>query len=154
MKLQRREFLRLASAAAAMPAVSRSANAQSYPTRPITMIVPFPAGGPTDLIARVIGERMRASLGQSVVIENTSGAANGSVGVGRLVRSAPDGYTIGIGHWSSNVVNGAIYSLPYDLLKDLEPLALATTNPLVFVGKNAITAKNFAGAGTVDESQA
>ena len=118
------------------------------------MIVPFPAGGPTDLIARVIGERMRSSLGQSVVIENTSGAANGSVGVGRLVRSAPDGYTIGIGHWSSNVVNGAIYSLPYDLLKDLEPLALATRNPLVLVGKNAITAKNFAEAGTMDESQA
>ena len=80
MKLQRREFLRLASAATTMPAVSRSADAQSYPTRPITMIVPFPAGGPTDLIARVIGERMRSSLGQSVVIENTSGAANGSVG--------------------------------------------------------------------------
>ena len=85
---------------------------------------------------------MGASLGQSVVIENTSGAANGSVGVGRLARAAPDGYTIRIGHWSSNVVNGAIYSLQYDLLKDLEPLALLTTNPLVLVGKNALAAQN------------
>jgi tripartite-type tricarboxylate transporter receptor subunit TctC len=142
MKVLRREFLRLAAAAAAMPAISRAANAQSFPTRPITMIVPFPAGGPTDLIARIVAEGMRASLGQTVVIENTSGAANGSVGVGRLVRSAPDGYTFGIGHWSSNVVNGAMYSLPYDLLKDLEPIALVTTNPLVLVGKNALAAKN------------
>ena len=85
---------------------------------------------------------MGASLGQSVVIENTSGAANGSVGVGRLARAAPDGYTIRIGHWSSNVVNGAIYSLQYDLLKDLEPLALLTTNPLVLVGKDALAAQN------------
>ena len=141
MAPSRRRFLQLAASAAAfpMPGVAR---AQAYPARPISLIVPFPAGGPTDFIARVLAERMRASLGQTVVIENTSGAANGSVGVGRLARAAPDGYTVGIGHWSSNVVNGAIYSLPYDLLKDLEPLALLTTNPLVLVGKNALAAKN------------
>ena len=141
MEPSRRRFLQLAASAAAfpMPGVAR---AQAYPARPISLIVPFPAGGPTDFIARVLAERMRASLGQTVVIENTSGAANGSVGVGRLARAAPDGYTVGIGHWSSNVVNGAIYSLPYDLLKDLEPLALVTTNPLVLVGKNALAAKN------------
>jgi len=141
MEPSRRRFLQLAASAAAfpMPGVAR---AQAYPARPISLIVPFPAGGPTDFIARVLAERMRASLGQTVVIENTSGAANGSVGVGRLARAAPDGYTVGIGHWSSNVVNGAIYSLPYDLLKDLEPLALLTTNPLVLVGKNALAAKN------------
>jgi tripartite-type tricarboxylate transporter receptor subunit TctC len=141
MEPSRRRFLQLAASAAAFP-MPGGARAQAYPARPISLIVPFPAGGPTDFIARVLAERMRASLGQTVVIENTSGAANGSVGVGRLARAAPDGYTIGIGHWSSNVVNGAIYSLPYDLLKDLEPLALLTTNPLVLVGKNALAAKN------------
>jgi tripartite-type tricarboxylate transporter receptor subunit TctC len=142
MKFPRRHFLHLAAGAAALPAIPRVAWAQAYPARPITMIVPFPAGGPTDLIARVLAERMRGWLGQTVVVENASGAANGSVGVGRLVRSAPDGYTLGIGHWSNNVVNGAMYSLPDDLLKDLEPLALLTTNPLVLVGKNALAAKN------------
>jgi tripartite-type tricarboxylate transporter receptor subunit TctC len=140
MESSRRRFLQLAASAAAFP-MSRLARAQAYPARPISLIVPFPAGGPTDFIARVLAERMRASLEQTVVIENTSGAANGSVGVGRLARAAPDGYTVGIGHWSSNVVNGA-YSLPYDLLKDFEPLALLTTNPLVLVGKNALAAKN------------
>jgi tripartite-type tricarboxylate transporter receptor subunit TctC len=141
MERSRRRFLKLAASAAAFP-LSGLARAQVYPARPISLIVPFPAGGPTDFIARVLAERMRASLEQTVVVENTSGAANGSVGVGRLARAAPDGYTIGIGHWSSNVVNGAIYSLPYDLLTDFEPLALLTTNPLVLVGKNALAAKN------------
>jgi tripartite-type tricarboxylate transporter receptor subunit TctC len=136
MNLPRRRFLHLAAGAIALPAVARHASASAYPTRPITLIVPFPAGGPTDVIARIIAERMRAVLGQTVVVENTSGAANGSVGIGRLVRSAPDGYTLGIGHWSSNVVNGAIYSLPYDLLRDLEPIALIASNPIVLVGKH------------------
>jgi tripartite-type tricarboxylate transporter receptor subunit TctC len=136
MKLPRRRFLHLATGAIALPAVARHALANTYPNRPITLIVPFPAGGPTDVIARIISERMRASLGQTVVVENTSGAANGSIGIGRLVRSAPDGYTLGIGHWSSNVVNGAIYSLPYDLLRDLEPIGLIAANPIVLVGKN------------------
>ncbi len=99
------------------------AAAQSFPTRPITIVVPYPAGGPTDTIARLLGERMRASLGQTIVIENVAGAG-GNIGVGRVARAPGDGYTLSIGHWGSHVVNGAIYSLPYDLLTDLEPVAL------------------------------
>src|SRR5262249_50551549 len=94
-----------------------TASAQNYPSRPITMIVPFPAGGPTDTIGRIMAERMRSSLGQTVIIENVTGAA-GSIGVGRVARAAPDGYTLSIGHWSTHVVNGAIYSLPYDVFND------------------------------------
>ena len=93
-----------------------SAQAQNYPSRPITIVVPFAAGGPTDVIARVVGERMRASLGQNVIIENVTGAA-GSIAVGRVARSAADGYTIVIGHWGTHVVNGATYSLQYDLVE-------------------------------------
>jgi tripartite-type tricarboxylate transporter receptor subunit TctC len=89
---------------------SRFANAQSYPSRPITVVVPFPAGGPTDTLARFLAERMRASLGQPIIIENVSGAA-GSIGVGRVARATPDGYTLVIGIWSTHVVNAAIYSL-------------------------------------------
>ena len=92
MKLPRRRILQLAAGAVALPAVSRVAWAQAYPSRPITMVVPFAAGGPTDTIARIMGERMRASLGQTIVIENTTGAA-GSIGVGRVARAEPDGYT-------------------------------------------------------------
>jgi hypothetical protein len=118
MKLPRRQFLHVAASAAALPVVSQIARAQTYPSRPITMIVPYPAGGPTDTIARLLGERMRASLGQPVVIENVAGAG-GNIGVGR-VAAAGDGYTLSIGHWGSH---GAIYTLPYDLLTDLEPVA-------------------------------
>src|SRR5713101_2776562 len=113
MKLPRRLFLHLAASAAALPAVSRVARAQAWPTRPITMVAPFAAGGPTDVIGRVVAEGMRASLGQPIIVENVTGAA-GSIGVGRVVRSAPDGYTISIGQWGSHVTNGAIYTLPYD----------------------------------------
>jgi tripartite-type tricarboxylate transporter receptor subunit TctC len=98
MKLPRRQFLHLAAGAAALPAVSRHASAQTYPTRPITMVVPASAGGPTDAIGRILAQRMRTSLGQTVIIEDVSGAG-GSIGVGRVARSAPDGHTIGIGHW-------------------------------------------------------
>src|SRR5882757_8410369 len=103
MKLPRRRFLRLAAGAAALPGVSRIARAQSYPSRPITLVVPFAAGGPTDTIARIMGQRMRQSLDQTVIIENVTGAA-GSIGVGRVARASPDGYTVGIGHWSTHVV--------------------------------------------------
>jgi len=122
MKLARRQILQLAAGAAALPAVSRFAWAQAYPARPITLVVPFAAGGPTDTIARIMGERMRASLGQTIIIENTTGAA-GSIGVGRVARAEPDGYTVGIGHWSTHV---AIYQLPYDMLNDFEPISLVT----------------------------
>src|SRR5205807_5449080 len=106
-----------------------------------TIVVPFAAGGPADAMARVIGDRMRVSLGQQVIIENVAGAG-GSVGVGRVVRAAPDGYTISIGHWSTHVVNGAIYDLPYDLLKDLEPIALLPANPQLIVSKKSVPAKD------------
>jgi tripartite-type tricarboxylate transporter receptor subunit TctC len=113
--------------------------AQAYPTRPITIVVPFAAGGPTDTIARVIGEGLRASLDQSIIVENVSGAA-GTIGVGRVARAAPDGYTIGIGQWGSHVANGAIYKLPYDLLNDFAPIAwIANGTPLI-VSRNSIPA--------------
>src|SRR5262245_43813617 len=119
----RRQFLHLATGAAVLPVVSRIARAQAYPTRPITVIVPFAPGGSTDVIARSLAERMRVTLGQSIVIENVTGAG-GSVGVGRAVRSAADGYTLSIGQWSTHMANGAAYALPYDLLNDLEPVSL------------------------------
>src|SRR5262249_48969506 len=113
MRLPRRQFLHLAAGGAVLPAISRIARAQAYPARPITMVVPFAAGGPTDTIARVIADGMRVPLGQPVIIENVTGAA-GSLGVGRVARAAPDGYTISIGQWGSHVTNGAIYALQYD----------------------------------------
>src|ERR1700688_3835647 len=105
------------------------ATAQTYPSRPITMVVPFPPGGSTDVTGRILAERMRASLGQPVVIENVGGA-QGSIGVGRVARAAPDGYTIDIGQWDTHVVNGAIFPLQYDLVKDFEPIGLLSKNPL------------------------
>jgi Tripartite tricarboxylate transporter family receptor len=141
MKLPRRQVLQLAASAAALPVVSRIARAQTYPSRPLTMIVPYPAGGPTDTIARVLGERMRASLGQPIIIENVAGAG-GNIGVGRVARAAGDGYTLGIGHWGSHVVNGAIYTLPYDLLTDLEPVALLSDGPQLIVAARSVPAKD------------
>jgi tripartite-type tricarboxylate transporter receptor subunit TctC len=118
-----------------------TAGAQGYPTHPITMIVPFSAGGPTDTIARIMAGRLTRALGQTVVVENITGAG-GSIAVGRVVRAAPDGYTIGIGHIGTHVINGAIYPLTYDMLKDLEPVAMIATNPQIIVSKNAVPAKN------------
>jgi tripartite-type tricarboxylate transporter receptor subunit TctC len=141
MKLPRRRFLQLAMGAATLPAVSRVAGAQAYPSRPITMIVPFAAGGPTDTLARIVAERMRLALGQPVVIENATGAG-GTIGVGRAARAAPDGYSIGIGAWNTHVVNGAIYTLPYHVLNDFEPVALLANNHSVIVSKTAVPSKN------------
>src|SRR5260370_30842271 len=141
MKLHRRSVLRLAAAAVALPAVSQARWAQTYPARQITMIVPASAGGPTDAIGRIMAERMRVSLGQTVVIENVSGAGGG-IGGGRVGRAAREGYTIGIGHWTHYVLNGAIYSLPYDLLKDFEPVAMIATGPLVIVAKKTLPAND------------
>lgn len=117
-----------------------AAQAQPYPSRPITMVVGFSAGGPTDTVARIIGERMSRSLGQIIVIENTTGAG-GSIGVGRVARAAPDGYTLSIGHWGTHVLNGAIYSLNYDLLRDLDPVAMLPANPLLIVARKDVPAK-------------
>jgi tripartite-type tricarboxylate transporter receptor subunit TctC len=117
------------------------ADAQSYPARPITLVVPFAPGGPTDTIARIIAERMRAPLGQPVVVENVTGAG-GSIGVGRVVRAPADGYTVSVGNLSSHVFNGAIYTLQYDLLNDLEPVAMLSSQPLLFVAKKAMPAND------------
>src|SRR5215813_2898373 len=122
MKLPRRQFLHLAAGAAALPAVSRFAWAQAYPTRPITIIVPFPPGGAVDAVARVLAERMRGPLGQPIIIENVSGAG-GSIGTGRVARARPDGYTIDLGIASTHVLNGALYSLSYDVLNDFAPIS-------------------------------
>jgi tripartite-type tricarboxylate transporter receptor subunit TctC len=144
MKLRRRQFLHLAAGAAAVPAVSRIARAQSYPSRPITMIVPFAAGGTADVIGRIVAERMRVTLGQPVIIEAVSGAG-GSVGVGRVARAAPDGYTLSFGIWNTHVVNGAIYPLAYDVLRDFAPIALLASAPDVIVAKNAMPANDLMG---------
>jgi tripartite-type tricarboxylate transporter receptor subunit TctC len=118
------------------------AQAQDYPTRAITMIVPFAAGGPTDLMARIVGERMSKELGQQIIIDNVTGAA-GSIAMGKLAHAAPDGYTIGIGHLGTNVVNGIIYkNLNYDLLADLVPIARLPSNPLLVVTSNQVPAKD------------
>jgi tripartite-type tricarboxylate transporter receptor subunit TctC len=135
-----RKLVFLASLAASLANVA-GASAQNFPTRPVTIVVPFAAGGPADAMARVIGDRMRVALGQQVIVENVAGAG-GSVGVGRVVRAPADGYTISIGHWSTHVVNGAIYDLPYDLLKDLEPVAPLPSNPQFVVAKKGVPASN------------
>ena len=128
-------------AAVLLTGVVGTAQAQPYPSRPITFVVPFAAGGPTDTLARILTERMRAPLGQTVIIENATGAA-GSIGVGRVARAAPDGYTVSIGHWSTHVVNGAIYSLPYDLLADFDPVTLLPANPQLIVTRTSVPAKD------------
>src|SRR5581483_1452765 len=126
-------------AVAAILGYAVSAQAQPYPSRPITMIVPFPAGGPADTLGRILGERMRVSLGQTVIIENVTGAG-ATIGVTRAAQAAPDGYTIGLGNWTSHVGSGAFYKLPFDLLTDLEPVSLLTDAPMLIVGKNALPA--------------
>jgi tripartite-type tricarboxylate transporter receptor subunit TctC len=142
MPLVRRRLLALAACIAVatftLPGFARS---QAYPARPITLVVPFAAGGPTDIVARILGERMATGLGQPVMVENVTGA-DGVLGVGRVVRSQPDGYTISIGMVGAHVLNGAVYALPYDLLKDLLPVALISSNPYVLIAKKAVPANN------------
>ena len=129
------------AALAAMLAFGGGARADNFPSHPITLVVPFAAGGPTDAMARILVERMQNTLGQTILIENVTGAA-GSLGVGRVVRAAPDGYTVSIGHLGTHVANGAIYKLGYDLVTDLEPVALLPSNPMIIVSKNAVPAKS------------
>src|SRR5262245_27053341 len=144
MKLHRRQFLYLAAGAVALPTASRIAWAQTYPLRPITIVVPFPAGGSTDVIGRILAEKMRASLGQTVIIENVGGAG-GSIGVGRVARAAPDGYTLDIGQWDTHVANGATYTLNYDLRNGFEPVALISSNPLLILSKKTMPADDLKG---------
>ena len=129
MKFSRRTFL-LATGAGALPAVSRVARPQAYPSRPITMIVPVAAGSSADVSGRLVAERMGIALGQPVIVENVPGA-DGSIGVGRVARARPDGYTIEFGFLSANVLNGAFYSLSYDLLGDLAPISPVGAVPYV-----------------------
>ena len=126
---------------AALLAWSGVARAENYPSRPITVIVPFSAGGPSDAMMRILGERMKTALGQAILVENVTGAG-GSIGVSRAVRSPPDGYTLSFGHLGTHVANGAIYKLGYDLVADLEPVVRLPSNPMVIVSKNAVPAKS------------
>ena len=141
MKLLRRQFLYLAAAAVGLPTAAGKAIAQTFPSRPITIVVPYPAGGPTDLVARIIAESVRGPLGQPIVIENVAGGS-GNIGVGKVARAAPDGYVLSVGNSGSHVLNGALYSLPFDLIKDFEPIVKLTTNPQIIVTKKSVPAGN------------
>src|SRR5712691_11895508 len=143
MRLPRRQFLQLAGVAAALPIASGIAGAQTYPSRSITLVVPFPPGGSTDTIARIMAEKMRPLLGQPVIIENVGGAG-GSIAVGRLARAAPDGYTIDIGQWDTHV-GSIIYPLTYDLQKDFEPIGLITVNPQLLIARKNLPADDLKG---------
>jgi len=140
MESRRRALFGLA-ASAALPLLAPAARAQAWPSRPISMIVPASAGGPTDAIGRVLAEAMGARLGQTVLIDNVAGAG-GSIGVGKVARAAPDGYTLGIGQWSHYVLNGATYALQYDLLKDFAPIALLANGPLLLVVRKTLPVNN------------
>jgi tripartite-type tricarboxylate transporter receptor subunit TctC len=141
MRLARRQFLQLTAGGAVLPTLSRIASAQSYPARPVTMVVAFGPGGASDMIARVLAEAMRASLGQPVIIENVTGAS-GTIGTGRVARATSDGYTMILGNWATHVLNGPMFALPYDLIADFAPVALVSSDPLMIVGKKALPANN------------
>ena len=143
MRIARRRLLKLAGLGV-LAAPVLSAEAETFPSRPVTMVVPFTAGGPLDTTGRIIAERMRQSLGQPLIIENIGGAG-GSIGVGRVAHAAPDGYTIVLEIWTTAVVNGAIYQLPYDVQKDFAPIGLVTDGPLVIVGRKTFPADDLKG---------
>ncbi len=144
MNLRRRQFLHLAAGAPAIPVLPRIASAQAFPLRPITMVVPVPAGGALDTNARLIAEGMRAALGQPVVIENVSGAS-GSIGTGKVARATPDGYTLVYGANVTHVLNAAVYNLNYDVVADFEPIALIGNTPWLIVGKKDLPASDLKG---------
>jgi tripartite-type tricarboxylate transporter receptor subunit TctC len=136
-----RQFLHLGAGAVVFPAAARVARAQGYPSRPITLVVPFAPGGLADVIGRIVAEGMRSLLGQILIIENVGGAG-GNIGAGRVARAAPDGYTLVLGIWNTHVGKGAIYSLRYDVVKDFEPVALLADAPLLFVANKAVPAND------------
>jgi tripartite-type tricarboxylate transporter receptor subunit TctC len=137
MTLARRQFVGLAAGTAALAAMSRLARAQAYPSRLITTIVPYPAGGPADVLARVVADRMRGSLGQSVIVENVGGG-DGTIGIGRVARARPDGYTIVLGTSSTQVLNGALYALAYDVVNDFVPISPLARNPTMLFGRQPL----------------
>jgi tripartite-type tricarboxylate transporter receptor subunit TctC len=122
-------------------ATIETASAQGYPSRPVTMVVPYPAGGPSDTLGRILAESMRSFLGQPIVIENVTGAG-GAIGVGRVARAAPDGYTLSLGHVQTHVINAATQTLPYDVVKDFEPVSLIADTPQWIVARGAFPANN------------
>ena len=152
MKLPRRQFLHLAAGAAALPALPRIATAQAFPSRPITMVVPVPAGGAMDTNARLVAEGMRDALGQPVVIENITGAS-GSIGAGRVARATPDGYTLVYGANVTHVLNAAVYNLNYDVVTDFEPIALIGSTPWLVAAKKDFPAERSARHDRLAEGQ-
>jgi tripartite-type tricarboxylate transporter receptor subunit TctC len=140
-KASRRQFLALTAGGIALTIVCPVAMAQTFPSRPITMVVPFGAGGPSDIIARILAEGMRGSLGQPVVIENLAGAS-GTIGVGRVARAAPDGYTLVLGNWATHVLNGPMFTLQYDLERDFGPISLVSSDPLIIVARKTMPARD------------
>ena len=141
MKFRRRTLLDWLAATSAASLASRFAWAQSFPTRPITIVVPFPAGGPTDTLGRVLADRMKNALGQSVIIENLTGAG-GTIGSTHVARSPPDGYTLILGHWQTHVVNGATFTLPFDVVADFAPISLIADCPMWLVGRSGLAAQS------------
>jgi tripartite-type tricarboxylate transporter receptor subunit TctC len=144
MMLSRRKFLQVTTAGPALVTASTMARAQAYPSRPITMIVPFPPGGLTDVLGRVLAAGMQTALGQTVVVENVGGAS-GSIGTGRVARALPDGYTVVLGIWNTHVANGVTYKLDYDVVKDFAPIALCADAPLVLLAKKSAPANDLRG---------
>jgi tripartite-type tricarboxylate transporter receptor subunit TctC len=139
--MRRSRFIGAIAALVVLSVSALVALADDYPLHPITMLVGFPPGGPTDTLARILADAMGRALGQTVVVETVSGAS-GTIATGRVVHSSPDGYTIGIGNWTSHVGSPALYSLDYDILKDLQPISLLASSPLWIVGKNAVPPKS------------
>jgi len=139
--ISKRVFLASVAAMCCGLSPAKPASSEAYPSHPITMVLPFSAGGPTDALARIVAARMQELLGQSIIIENVTGAA-GTIGVGRVARAAADGYTLSVGPMNSHVLTGAIYHLPFDLLRDLEPVALLASNPSVVVSRKDVPAKD------------
>jgi tripartite-type tricarboxylate transporter receptor subunit TctC len=141
MKFERRRFLQSAAGAAALPLLSRLAQADTFPSRPITVVCPFAAGGATDILARVLADPMGKALGQSVIVEDLTGAA-GAIGVAKVVRATPDGYTLSVGTLTTHVLIGGLYKLDFDLIGDLAPVAELAFEPLLICVKNSLPAKN------------
>jgi tripartite-type tricarboxylate transporter receptor subunit TctC len=139
MKLPRRTLLRFAATVATATALPRIATAQAYPTRPITLIVPVAPGSSSDVVGRVVADRMSKSLGQPIIVENVTGA-DGNIGTGRAARAVPDGYTIDMGFTSSHALNGAFYSLWYDVLNDFVPISPLITGSLVLYARKTMPA--------------